>query len=362
MDFSPPGAVPDPRFEGLDIAAIVPCHNEEASIAQVVNDLRAALPTATIYVYNNRSTDATAHIAAAHGAIVRDEEKKGKGNVIRRAFSDIDADIYLMVDGDDTYDAFAAPQMIQTLIDGPYDHVLGVREPVADAENAYRAGHESGNKMINGITSWVFGAKQDDMLSGYRVMSKRFVKSFPAVSREFEIETELTVHTNALRLPNTTQTVGFRDRPAGSESKLNTYSDGFKILRLILQLARHERPLAVYGALSILSIVIGVLMLLPIAAEYVDTATVPRFPSLFAALFLCLLAAMGMMAGLILDGIRKSRHEHARLMYLRYPAVGEGYGPVPGSVYRRAAAVAEDRARANGATRHGVRRSTSAVR
>jgi len=362
MDAPRPHASEDPRFAGLDIAAIVPCYNEEASIGKVVSDLREALPSATVYVYDNRSTDATAEIAGRHGAVVRHERRKGKGNVVRRAFGDIDADVYLMIDGDDTYDAFAAPEMISLLLDGPYDHVLGARQPVEDAENAYRLGHETGNRMINEITGWVFGSRQDDMLSGYRVMSKRFVKSFPAVSREFEIETELTVHTHALRVPNATRTVGFRDRPANSESKLNTYRDGFKILRLILQLARHERPIAVYGALSVLSFLLGGALLLPIVSDYLQTQQVPRFPSLIAAVFLWLLSALGLMVGLILDGIRKSRHEHARLMYLRYPAAGEGYGPVPGSVYRRAEDEAPPQSHTEDAPHaHGSHRSRPAV-
>ncbi len=306
---------------GLSIAAIVPCHNEEHAVGRVVEDLLAAVPGIVVYVYDNCSTDDTVTVATRAGAIVRREERKGKGNVIRRAFADIDADIYLMIDGDDTYDAHAAPELIRVLLSGPYDHVLGVRSPVEDAESAYRAGHETGNRMINAITGWVFGSTENDMLSGYRVMSRRFVKSFPAVSREFEIETELTVHTLALRVPHTSRTIGFRDRPEGSESKLKTYRDGFKILRLIAQLAGHERPFAVYGGAAFVSFVAGVVLTLPVVGQYLQTQLVPRLPSLVLGLVFFILSALAVVAGIVLDGIRKSRHEDARLTYLQYPAV-----------------------------------------
>lgn len=312
-------------LDGLDIAAIVPCHNEELSIGRVVEDLRAAVPSMTVYVYDNCSTDDTAAEAFAAGAIVRREEAKGKGNVVRRAFADIDADVYLMIDGDDTYDAGAAPELIHLLLSGPYDHVLGVRQPLSEDEPAYREGHEFGNRIINLITGWVFGARQADMLSGYRVMSKRFVKSFPAVSREFEIETELTVHTLALRVPHTSSTIGFKDRGEGSESKLKTYRDGFKIVGLIGQLARHERPLAVYGGLAAVFAILGVAMMAPVLSQYLETQLVPRMPTLFSGLVLWVLAALSLVLGLVMDGIRKARHETARLGYLRYPSVKRPY-------------------------------------
>ncbi len=305
----------------LRIAAVVPCHNEEAAVAKVVTDLKAAVPGIVVYVYDNLSTDATAERAREAGAIVRAETTKGKGNVVRRAFADIEADVYLMIDGDDTYDAFAAPLMIKTLLDGPYDHVLGVRKQDAGAQ-AYRAGHETGNRVLNGVVGKVFGENVEDMLSGYRVFSRRFVKSFPAVSREFEIETELTVHSLHLRVPRTQVPVGFRDRPAGSESKLRTYHDGFKILFLITNLARHERPVAFYGLFGTLAWLVSVILTIPIVVEFYETHQVPRFPTLFLAFTLLLLGSLAWTAGLILDGIRRSRHEAARLMYLRYSAVG----------------------------------------
>lgn len=308
-------------FGELSIAAIVPCHNEAAAIGKVVDDLRRAVPTMTVYVYDNCSVDKTAEVAARHGAVVREERVKGKGNVVRRAFSDIEADVYLMIDGDDTYDAAAAPRLIQLLLDGPYDHVLGVREPIADALSPYRAGHERGNRMINALTGWVFGSAQEDMLSGYRVMSRRFVKSFPAVSREFEIETELTVHTLALRLPHVSARVGFKDRADGSESKLRTYRDGIKIMGLVANLARHERPYSVYGLIGVVLGVLGALSLVPVAIEFVDTGLVPRLPTLVTALVLIVLSCFSGFSGLIIDGQRKARHEASRLMYLRYPAV-----------------------------------------
>ncbi|MEV6068470.1 glycosyltransferase [Nocardia sp. NPDC052001] len=305
----------------LRIAAVVPCHNEEASVAQVVTDLKAAVPGIVVYVYDNRSTDATAERAREAGAIVRHEYRKGKGNVVRRAFADIEADVYLMIDGDDTYDASAAPRMIEALLSGPYDHVLGVRREIA-GESAYRPGHETGNKVLNGVVAQVFGENVEDMLSGYRVFSRRFVKSFPAVSREFEIETELTVHSLHLRVPQTAVPVGFKDRPEGSESKLRTYTDGFKILRLIVGLARHERPVAFYGLFGTLAWLISIILITPIVIQFYEIHEVPRFPTLFLGFTLLLLGSLAWTAGLVLDGIRRSRHEAARLMYLRYSAVG----------------------------------------
>jgi len=306
----------------LRIAAIVPCHNEEVAVAKVVTDLRAAVPGIVVYVYDNLSTDSTVAEARKVGAVVRQESLKGKGNVVRRAFADIDADIYVLIDGDDTYDAAATPVMIQTLLDGPYDHVLGVRTPVEAAQGAYRPGHETGNRLLNGLVGSVFGTNVKDMLSGFRVFSRRFVKSFPAVSREFEIETELTVHSLHLRVPQTLVQVGFKDRAEGSESKLRTYRDGSKILSLIAGLARHERPVAFYGSFGTLALLVSLVLIVPIVVEFARTGLVPRFPTLILALTLVMVGTLAWTAGLILDGIRKSRHELARLTYLRYPAVG----------------------------------------
>ena len=237
------------------IAAIVPCHNEEAAVAKVVADLQAAVPGMTVYVYDNCSTDRTVERALEAGAVVCSEPLKGKGNVVRRAFADIDADIYLLIDGDDTYDAAAAPRMIEQLVAENLDHVVGVRrevEGLADG-TAYRPDHATGNKVLNRIVAGIFGDSMGDMLSGYRVFSRRFVKSFPAVSREFEIETELTVHSLALRIPSTSVPVDFKDRAEGSESKLRTYRDGWRILNMIISLTRHERPMYFFGLLAGLS-------------------------------------------------------------------------------------------------------------
>ncbi|MFB2557314.1 glycosyltransferase [Herbiconiux liangxiaofengii] len=300
------------------IAAIVPCHNEEAAIAKVIADLKAAVPGMVIYVYDNLSTDRTAEIALQSGAIVRYENTKGKGNVVRRAFGDIDADIYLLIDGDDTYDAFAAPAMIAELLSGPYDHVLGVRKQTS--ETAYRPGHSAGNKAFNSLVSRVFGSQVTDMLSGYRIFSRRFVKSFPAVSREFEIETELTVHSMSLRVPQIEHEVDFRDRPEGSESKLNTYRDGFKILSLITQLTRHERPLLFHGVIGLVVMLVALALGLPVIAEFAETGYVPRFPTAFLAASLGIIAFLIWLLGFILDGITRARRESARLVYLSYSA------------------------------------------
>ncbi|MBI4901678.1 MAG: glycosyltransferase, partial [Actinobacteria bacterium] len=302
------------------IAAIVPCYNEEVAIGTVVRDLRAALPGMEVFVYDNNSTDNTAEAAAAAGAVVRHEDQKGKGNVVRRAFADIDADIYLLIDGDDTYDASAAGMLVDTLLSGPYDHVLGVRRQVTEGSSAYRPGHESGNKAFNSLVGSLFGRRVSDMLSGYRVFSRRFVKSFPAVSREFEIETELTVHSMNLRVPQVEVEVGFKDRPAGSESKLRTYRDGTLILGRIWSLLRHERPLLFYGTAAALLYVIAVVLGVPLVWEFAKTGLVPRFPTAILASSLALLGTLALSIGLILDGVLVARREQARMPYLAYSA------------------------------------------
>ena len=278
-------------LSSLDIAAIVPCHNEEGAIAKVVADLLAAVPTMRVFVYDNCSTDRTAEVAAAAGAIVRREERKGKGNVVRRAFADVEADVYVMIDGDDTYDAAALPSMIAALLKGPYDHVLGVRRDVQE-KSSYRPGHEAGNKAFNRLTSRVFGTHVTDMLSGYRVFSRRFVKSF-----------------------------GFKERAAGTESKLNTFSDGFKILALIARLVRDERPVLFYGTLGFLTWVVAVALGIPIVWHFLEFGNVPRFPTLFLSIGLVTMGFLWMMLGVIQSGLRRARANTARLAYLAYPAV-----------------------------------------
>ena len=308
------------------IAAIVPCHNEEAAVAKVVTDLQAAIPGMTVYVYDNCSTDRTIERALAAGATVCSEPCKGKGNVVRRAFADIDADIYLLIDGDDTYDAAAAPDMVERLVRDNLDHVVGVRREVeCRTGSAYRPAHATGNKVLNRIVCAIFGDSMGDMLSGYRVFSRRFVKSFPAVSREFEIETELTVHSLALRIPSLSVPVDFRDRAEGSESKLRTYRDGWRILNVILSLTRHERPMYFFGVLATLFGLVATVLAMPVIVQYAQTGMVPRMPTLFVASFLVVISCLCLMAGLVLDGIRKSRHESSRLSYMRHPAVRGAY-------------------------------------
>lgn len=308
-------AVAEPAIpSGLKVAAIVPCFNEAIAIDKVVRDLRSAVPSMDVYVYDNNSTDDTARIAREAGAIVRHELAKGKGNVVRRAFADVEADVYLMIDGDDTYDASAAPQLIDKLLEGPYDHVLGVRKQVT--ESAYRRGHEAGNRAFNVVVSRIFGVEVRDMLSGYRAFSNRFVKSFPAVSRAFETETELTVHAATLRVPQTEVEVGFTDRPAGAESKLRTYHDGFKILRLILHLTRVERPVLFHTAISLALGLIGLALGVPVLVEYVQTGLVPRFPTAILAASIEILAAMTFFLGLTLSALKRIKDENMRLVYL----------------------------------------------
>ncbi|MBZ5737664.1 glycosyltransferase family 2 protein [Nocardioides mangrovi] len=302
------------------IAAIVPCHNEEVAVATVVRDLIEAIPGMTVYVYDNGSTDETADRAADAGAVVCREPMLGKGNAVRRAFADIDADIYLLIDGDDTYDAAAAPEMVAKLVADNLDQVVGVRRG-----SAYRQGHERGNRALNRIVGGIFGDTMGDMLSGYRVFSRRFVKSFPAVSREFEIETELTVHSLALRIPSETHDIAFSDRAEGSESKLRTYRDGWKILNVILNLTRHERPIYFYGLISVLFWFVAAALAAPVIADYVRTGMVPRLPSLVVASFLVLIGCLCFTVGLIMDGTRKARHEVSRLSYVRHPSVRSTY-------------------------------------
>lgn len=300
------------------VAVIVPCYNEEAAVAKVVGDLRRALPEATVYVYDNASTDGTAQAAEAAGALVRSESRPGKGNVIRRALADIDADVFVMIDGDDTYDAAAAPTLVNTLLAGPYDQVTGVRAPV-DA-GAYRSGHEMGNRFFNRVVGVIFGHPVNDMLSGYRAFSRRFVKSFPAVSRAFEIETELTVHAINNRVPQTEVAVGFRDRPEGSESKLRTYHDGLRILRMIARLLHHERPLAVYSVISALLLFVGLALGVPVIVEFSRTGLVERFPTAFLAASVMVLSVLALIIGILLDGLRKIRQESTRISYMTFPA------------------------------------------
>ncbi|MEO7729392.1 MAG: glycosyltransferase family 2 protein [Kofleriaceae bacterium] len=317
----------------LEIAVLVPCFNEAAAIAKVVADFRAALPAATVYVYDNNSTDDTQALARAAGACVRRETRRGKGNVVRRMFQDIEADIYVMVDGDDTYDAAVAPQLVARLVDDHLDMVVGKR--VETHQAAYRAGHRLGNQVLTGLVRWLFGAQIDDMLSGYRVFSRRFVKSFPSFSREFEIETELTVHAMQMRMPVAELDTNYKERPPGSVSKLRTFRDGWRILLTITNLMRNERPLMFFSLVSLAIAVAAVALGIPVVLGYLETGEVKRFPTAILCSGLGVIAVVCMATGLILDLVAHVRREAKRLVYLQHQA--------PGSV-RRPDVVAETRA------------------
>ncbi|HTK80183.1 MAG TPA: glycosyltransferase family 2 protein [Rhizomicrobium sp.] len=299
------------------VAVLIPCYNEEAAIGQVVQDFRAALPDADIYVYDNNSRDQTALRARETGAIVRSEPRQGKGNVVRRMFADIEADIYVLVDGDDTYDAAAAPQLVQTLVNDGYDIVSGRR--VAVAQGAYRAGHVLGNRMLTGLTALMFRVKLSDLLTGYRIMSRRFVKSFPFTAEGFGIETELTVHAVRLMMPIIEVDTRYKERPAGSVSKLNTWRDGFRILFTITALVREERPLIFFTGIFVLLALASLIIGTPVVLEYWRTGLVPRLPTALLATGLILLAFLSLASGLILDTVTRGRWEAKRMAYLAIP-------------------------------------------
>ncbi|MBU6252471.1 MAG: glycosyltransferase [Alphaproteobacteria bacterium] len=296
------------------VAVLLPCYNEAAAIGQTIADFRAALPDAVIYVYDNNSADATADIARAAGAIVRTERMQGKGHVVRRMFADVDADIYVMADGDATYEAAAAPGLIALLRDEQLDMVVGARK--SEVEAAYRPGHRLGNKLLTGMLAWLFGRTFTDILSGYRVFSRRFVKSFPVLSEGFEIETEISVHALELRMPVAEQVTAYAARPEGSESKLNTYRDGWRILMMILTLFRVEKPLAFFGLIGggLAGLSIG--LSIPLFLTYFETGLVPRFPTAILATGIMLLAFLNGFCGLILDTVVRGRREMRRLAYL----------------------------------------------
>jgi glycosyltransferase involved in cell wall biosynthesis len=296
------------------IAVIIPCHNEAVAIGKVIDDFRAALPNATIFAYDNCSTDDTSRVAREHGAVVRFEPQKGKGNVMRRMFADVEADIYVMVDGDDTYDAASAPELVRTLMSESVDMVTAIRDEVATA--AYRRGHRFGNWMLTSLVAYTFGNRSSDMLSGYRVMSRRFVKSFPALSAGFEIETELTVHALQLRCPIVERRTPYKERPIGSVSKLSTYRDGYRILRYIGLLVKEELPLAFFSLLAGLLILTCVILAIPLWITYLHTHLVPRLPTAVLIVGLFVSALLSMVCGLILSTVTRARNEMKRLHYL----------------------------------------------
>ncbi len=300
------------------IAVLVPCYNEEVAIPRVVAAFRNALPEATVYVYDNNSRDRTAEAAAAAGAIVRRETMQGKGHVVRRMLADIEADVYVLVDGDDTYDAADAPEMIRMMVEEQLDMVTGVR--VTDAAAAYRPGHRFGNRLLTGMVRVIFGDRITDMLSGYRVFSRRFAKSFPALAAGFETETEFTVHALELRMPVGELLTRYRERPPGSQSKLNTYRDGFRILRAIALLVRRERPLPFFASIALLLSLIGFVLSIPVFGTYLETGLVPRLPTAVLSTGLVLLSFLSLACGLILDTVTRGRLEAKRIAYLGIPA------------------------------------------
>lgn len=302
----------------FEIAVILPCYNEEAAIGQTIQEFQKALPSAKIYVFDNNSTDSTAKVAEGAGAIVRQEYYQGKGNVVRRMFADVEADIYIMADGDATYDAAAAPKMVQRLISDNLDMVNGARQHT-DAE-AYRSGHRFGNWMLTKLVQLAFSRQFEDMLSGYRVFSRRYVKSFPAKSGGFEIETELTVHALELRMPTAEVMTEYKTRPENSTSKLSTYADGFRILRMIGFLVKEEKPLQVFSTLALVIAVPSAIIFASVLGEFFDTGKVARFPSLFVALSGFIISGGSMMCALILDTISRGRRESRHMRYLQFPS------------------------------------------
>ena len=304
----------------MKIAVLLPCYNEETAIVQTVAGFRAALPDAMIYVYDNNSSDRTVDVARAAGAVVRTERMQGKGNVVRRMFADIDADVYVMADGDATYEAAAAPALVARLVDEKLDMVVGARK--SEIDDAYRRGHRIGNKMLTGMLTQVFGRSFTDILSGYRVFSRRFVKSFPVLSAGFEIEAEISVHALELKMPTAEVVTAYAARPEGSVSKLSTYSDGWRILRTIAMLARFERPLAFFGFAGLVFAMMAIFLSIPLVMTYLQTGQVPRFPTAILATGLMILAFLNFFAGLILDTVVRGRREVRRLAYLQYPAPG----------------------------------------
>ncbi len=318
-------ALPSPSsWPALRIAAVIPCFNEARAIAQVIAEFRAALPEAQIHVFDNHSTDDTAAVARANGACVTHVALRGKGNVARRMFADVEADVYVMVDGDATYDLGGVRQLIDTLVRDNLDMMVGWRvDDGADAQT-YRAGHRLGNRMLTGAVATLFGGRLTDMLSGYRVFSRRYAKSFPAVSSGFEIETELTVHALELRMPFAEQPVAYRARPEGSQSKLSTYRDGWRILKTIFKLFVSERPLQFFSAIAAVLALGSLAGAVPLAATYLHTGLVPRLPTAVLLTGTMLTAMLAFVCGIVLHTVTIGRQEAKRLRYLAIPGVRHG--------------------------------------
>lgn len=300
------------------IAVLLPCYNEEAAIGATVEGFRRALPGATVYVYDNNSRDRTSEVAAAAGAVVRSETQQGKGYVVRRMFADVEADVYLMADGDLTYDPGAAPEMVRMVLAEQLDMVVGTRRH--EAADAYRGGHVLGNRLFTRLLSGLFGRSFSDIFSGYRAFSRRFVKSFPVLSQGFEIETEMSVHALELRMPVGEVETRYAARPEGSHSKLSTFSDGWRILKTIVTLYRIERPVLFFGGIGLLLLVAAIIIALPLVFTYLATGLVPRFPTAILVTGMTIIAVLCFFAGLILDTVTRGRREMRRLAYLAFPA------------------------------------------
>jgi glycosyltransferase involved in cell wall biosynthesis len=310
-----------PKTASPKVAVLLPCYNEEAAIGATVAGFKAALPGATIYVYDNNSKDRTGEAAAAAGAVVRSEKQQGKGHVVRRMFADIDADVYVMADGDLTYDPAAAPAMVGMLLADHLDMVVGTRRH--EGRDAYRGGHVLGNRLFTTLLAGLFGRSFSDIFSGYRVFSRRFVKSFPVLSEGFEIETEMSVHALELRMPVGEVETTYGARPEGSHSKLSTFGDGWRILKTIGTLYRIERPVLFFGSIGGLLVIAAVLLAMPLVRTYLQTGLVPRFPTAILVTGMVIVAVLCFFAGLILDTVTRGRREVRRLSYLSLAAPGE---------------------------------------
>ena len=309
-------AAPTPVPHGHKVAVLVPCYNEESSIADVVKAFETVLPEAVVYVYDNNCTDRTAAVATEAGAVVRRETRQGKGNVVRRMFADIEADVYVMVDGDDTYDAASARHMVDLLVAENLDMVVGARKPMDGDDEAFRRGHTLGNRLFNRIGRLLFGSGFTDIFSGYRVMSRRFVKSFPLTSSGFEIETEITVHAVELGAPVAEVETPYGSRRGESASKLRTYRDGSRILRIALALFKELRPMRFFGILFGFFTVVAIALGIPVVAEYARSGLVLRFPTAILAAAIQTLGFIFLTAGIVLDSVSRARREVRLLAYL----------------------------------------------
>lgn len=301
----------------VSIAVLIPCLNEATAISKVVAHFRANLPTATIFVYDNGSSDDTVELARQAGAVTRIEPLRGKGNVVRRMFADVEADVFVLVDGDDTYDAAVAPKLVEALLRNSLDMVNASRR--STAEEAYRLGHRFGNRVLTGMVAVFFGNRLTDLLSGYRVFSRRFVKSFPALASGFEIETELSVHALQLRMPLAEVPTTYKERPRGSQSKLSTYKDGFRILRTIIYLVKEERPFAFFSTVAVLLGLVSLALGFPVILEFHRTHLVPRLPTAVLSAAIAILSFLSFACALILDTVSRGRVETKRLAYLSVP-------------------------------------------